>query len=377
MKIGILGGGQLGRMFLQEAANYPLQVKVLDPDAQAPCAHLCDEFVQGDFKEEATVFAFGQDCEAIGIEIEHVNVAALKRLQAQGKRIVPAPEVLEMIQDKGLQKQFYAAHGIPTAPFYLAANAAEIQTDALPLVQKTRTGGYDGKGVQIIRTLEEINNLWDVPSVIEQVCPIAKEIALILVLDGKGKMCRYPLVEMVFDPTLNLVDVVQMPAQVSATVEAQVEAIAQKLATAFASLGKGAGIFAVEMFVSDSGEVWVNETACRVHNSGHVSIEACPSSQFDQMLRLLADYPLGSTALLSPAAMINLIGGEGENGVAEMRELAAILQQEQVFLHWYGKSQVRSGRKMGHITLTAADMAQLSDKVSAIKSLDLDVRAKK
>lgn len=374
MKIGILGGGQLGRMFLQEAANYPLQVKILDPDPQAPCAHLCDEFVCGDFNDEATVFAFGQDCDAIGIEIEHVNVAALKRLQAQGKRIVPEPAVLEIIQDKGRQKVFYAEHGIPTAPFYLAANAADVDTQALPFVQKTRTGGYDGKGVQIIRNAADAAQLWDVPSVIESLCPIAKEIALIFVADGKGNVRTYPAAEMVFDPVLNLVDVVQMPAEISSEIAAQVDKICRQLAAAFA----GAGVFAVEMFVTQSGEVWVNETACRVHNSGHPSIEACPSSQFDQMLRLLADYPLGSTQLLSAAAMINLIGAEGEQGAAEMRDLSALLAQEQVYLHWYGKHQVRSGRKMGHITLTASDTAALKAKIAALKQeIHLEITAKK
>lgn len=374
MKIGILGGGQLGRMFLQEAANYPLQVKILDPDPQAPCAHLCDEFVCGDFNDEATVFAFGQDCDAIGIEIEHVNVAALKRLQAQGKRIVPEPAVLEIIQDKGRQKAFYAEHGIPTAPFYLAANAADIDTQALPFVQKTRTGGYDGKGVQIIRNAADAAQLWDVPSVIESLCPITKEIALIFVADGKGDVRTYPAAEMVFDPVLNLVDVVQMPAEISLEIAAQVDKICRQLAAAFA----GAGVFAVEMFVTQSGEVWVNETACRVHNSGHPSIEACPSSQFDQMLRLLADYPLGSTQLLSAAAMINLIGAEGEQGAAEMRDLPALLAQEQVYLHWYGKHQVRSGRKMGHITLTASDTAALKAKIAALKQeIHLEITAKK
>lgn len=374
MKIGILGGGQLGRMFLQEAANYPLQVKILDPDPQAPCAHLCDEFVCGDFNDEATVFAFGQDCDAIGIEIEHVNVAALKRLQAQGKRIIPEPAVLEIIQDKGRQKAFYAEHGIPTAPFYLAANAADIDTQALPFVQKTRTGGYDGKGVQIIRNAADAAQLWDVPSVIESLCPIAKEIALIFVADGKGDVRTYPAAEMVFDPVLNLVDVVQMPAEISPEIAAQVDKICRQSAAAFA----GAGVFAVEMFVTQSGEVWVNETACRVHNSGHPSIEACPSSQFDQMLRLLADYPLGSTQLLSAAAMINLIGAEGEQGAAEMRDLPALLAQEQVYLHWYGKHQVRSGRKMGHITLTASDTAALKTKIAALKQeIHLEITAKK
>lgn len=373
MKIGILGGGQLGRMFLQAAANYPVQIKILDPDPQAPCASLCADFVVGSFKDEETVLAFGQDCDAIGIEIEHVNVQALKRLQAQGKRVVPEPAVLEIIQDKGLQKQFYAKHNIPTAPFYLVENQSQIKVDELPFVQKTRTGGYDGKGVQVIYNAKALAALWDVPSVIEALCPIEKELALIFVADGKGKMKRYPVVEMVFEPKLNLVDVVQMPAQISQAVEAQIDKICQQLAQAFNS----AGVFAVEMFLTSTGEVWVNETACRVHNSGHLTIEACPSSQFDQMLRVLAEYPLGSTQLLASAAMINVIGADGAEGEAYMQDLSVLLAYERVFLHWYGKNQVRSGRKMGHITLTADSLEALSAQIKEIKQkVSLEVKAR-
>lgn len=371
MKIGILGGGQLGRMVLQEAANYPLVIKVLDPDAQAPCAHLCHEFVVGDFADEETVVAFGADCDAIGIEIEHVSVAGLRRLQAMGKRVIPDPEVLAMIQDKGAQKTFYADHGIPTVPFYLADNAAAVDTSRLPLVQKTRTGGYDGKGVQVIVNEEDVGKLWDVPSIVENLCPIDKEIAAIFASDGQGGYRLFPLVEMVFDPFLNLVDVVQMPAQLSPQVVAQAESICARLAGLF-----GAGLFAVEMFVNSEGEVWVNETACRVHNSGHVSIEACFSSQFDQMLRLLAGWPLGDSRAFAAAAMINLIGAEGQQGEAVMPGLHAVLAHGQAYVHWYGKSEVRPGRKMGHVTLTAPSVEALEASVAALRAQsDLRVMA--
>ena len=372
MKIGILGGGQLGRMLLQEAANYPLQTKVLDPDSEAPCAHLCDEFVVGDFADEETVVAFGADCDAIGIEIEHVSVAGLKRLQAMGKRIVPDPDVLAMIQDKGLQKAFYVEHGIPTAPFYLAGSAAEVDTSRLPLVQKTRTGGYDGKGVQVIVTAEDVGKLWDVPSIVEVFCPIAKEFAAIFASDGQGGVRMYPLVEMVFDPVLNLVDVVRMPAQLPPEVAQKAQAICARLADAFT----GAGLFAVEMFVSQAGDVWVNETACRVHNSGHVTIEACVSSQFDQMLRLLAGWPLGDSRAFAAAAMVNLIGYEGQSGQPVLPGLQDLLARPSVSLHWYGKREVRPGRKMGHITLTAADADVLHVALETIRdNADLRVMA--
>lgn len=375
MKIGILGGGQLGRMFLQAAINYPAQTKVLDPQANAACAHLCDEFVVGDFADEETVYQFGQDCDAIGIEIEHVNVNALKRLQAEGKHVVPSPEVLMMIQDKGLQKQFYHQYGIPTAPFYLIDGKHQLDLARIPLpfVQKTRIGGYDGKGVQVIKTEAELENLWDVPSVIEALCPIEKEIAVVVV-NGVQEQVQYPTVEMVFNPVLNLVDIVQLPAEIDDKIQAQVERICRQLSEAFQSVG----LFAIEMFVSTQGEVWVNETACRVHNSGHLTIEACYSSQFDQMWRLLAKQPLGNPKSHHAAAMVNLIGGEGENGRAVLTSLSDLLAQPDVFVHWYGKTEVRAGRKMGHITLTANDLTTLKHRLTNIQqSMSLTVSAEK
>lgn len=373
MKIGILGGGQLGRMFLQTAANYPHQTKVLDPQANASCAHLCDEFVIGSFADEDAVFAFGQDCDAIGIEIEHVSAAALAKLKAMGKRIVPDPDILTIIQDKGLQKQFYAEHGIPTADFYLIDCAAALDLNRIPLpfVQKTRTGGYDGKGVQVIESEEDLQKLWDVPSIIETLCPIAKEIASILVLNDGGQAV-YPPVEMVFNPILNLVDIVQMPAVLDSGAQAQIAGITAKLAAAFTA----PGLFAIEMFLTEDGQVLVNETACRVHNSGHLTIEACSSSQFDQMWRLLAGEPLGSTEPHCAAAMINLIGAENASGRAVFTDMSKLLAQPQTYLHWYGKTDVRPGRKMGHITLTASDLNSLKTAVDTLQNtISLTVEA--
>lgn len=364
MKIGILGGGQLGRMFLQAAISYPYQTKVLDPSPEAPCAHLCDEFVVGDFADEQTVLDFAADCDVVGIEIEHVSVTALRQLQAQGKRVIPSPDALAMIQDKGLQKQFYADHDIPTAPFYLIENAAQVDLAKIPLpfVQKTRTGGYDGRGVQIIDSESELAKLWDVPSVIEACCPIEKEIAALVVVDKRGDFVTYPLVEMVFDPLLNLVDVVEMPAELSEAVRAQAEVIVHKLAGVMNS----PGVFAVELFVSEDQQVWVNETASRVHNSGHLTIEACSCSQFDQMWRVLADTPLAAANTRRCAAMVNLIGGEG-SGEALLPDLDKLLAMPEVYVHWYGKSETRPGRKMGHVTILAESAAELDRRVEEVK----------
>ena len=365
MKLAILGGGQLGKMFLQEATDYPMPVAVLDPDPRAPCAAMTGLFKQGDFNDKQTVLNFAQDATAVGIEIEHVSVEALEELEAAGKRVIPAPRVLRIIQDKGLQKQFYADHGLPTAPFYLAETRADIDPERIPLpfVQKTRTGGYDGKGVQVIVSEEDLHKLWDTPSVIEALCPIAHEIAVIVAADGAGNTVAYPVAEMVFDNVLNLVDYVQMPSFLSAKVREQAQQLAQRLVQAF----DAPGLYAVEMFVTKDGELWINETAPRVHNSGHLTIEACANSQYEQMWRLLAGMPLASVQQYRPAAMINLIGAYGHSGSALLEGLDAVLALDETYIHWYGKAETRPGRKMGHITVLADHEPALKAKIDQIR----------
>ena len=365
MKLAILGGGQLGKMFLQEAADYPMPVAVLDPDPRAPCAALTGLFKTGDYRDKQTVLDFAKDADAVGIEIEHVSVEALEALEEAGKRVIPAPRVLRLIQDKGLQKQFYADHGLPTAPFYLASGLADIDPERIPLpfVQKTRTGGYDGKGVQVIVSEEDLHKLWDTPSVIEALCPIAHEIAVIVAADGAGNTVAYPVAEMVFDNVLNLVDYVQMPSFLNAKVRDKAQQLAQQLVQAFAA----PGLYAVEMFVTKDGDIWINETAPRVHNSGHLTIEACANSQFEQMWRLLANMPLGSVQQYRPAAMINLIGAYGHSGPALLEGLDAVLALDETYIHWYGKAETRPGRKMGHITVLADHEPALKAKIDKIR----------
>ena len=367
MKIGILGGGQLGRMFLQAAANYPCVTKVLDPQARAPCASLCDEFVVGSFADADTVAAFGADCDVITSEIEQVSVAGVRRLEAGGKKVIPDSRILALIQDKGCQKRFYAEHAIPSAPFYLIDGRADLDLTKIPppFVQKTRRGGYDGKGVQVIEDEAALADVWEVPSVIEALCPVAKEIAALVVVAQDGDKALYPLVEMVFDPRLHLVDVVKMPAALDHSLEKKARALVLRLADAFAA----PGLYAVELFVTRDRALWVNETACRVHNSGHLTIEACPSSQFDQMWRVLAGMPLGATHNHSLAAMVNLLGEDGEGGSATVRGLSELLARENVFVHWYGKHESRPGRKMGHVTVLGEDQATLCEGIDTIKSI--------
>lgn len=373
MKIGILGGGQLGRMFLQAATNYPCSVSILDPAADAPASGMAQHFVQGDFNDEQTVLDFAADLDVVGIEIEHVSVAALRKLKEQGKRVVPEPRVLEMIQDKGTQKRFYADRGIATKDFYLIQGRDELDLEriALPFVQKARTGGYDGKGVQVIRSEADLDKVWDTPSVIEAMCDIAKEVAVFVATDGVGDVVCYPVVEMLFNDELNLVDVVKAPATIKDHQREKIVALAEDTVMAMAS----PGVFAVEMFIDTDGEIWVNETAPRVHNSAHLTIEACPSSQFDQMWRILANQPLGTLQLYRPAAMVNLIGAEGEEGEAMMPHLESLLGMDEVSVHWYGKSQTRPGRKMGHVTVLAASEDALMRKVEKIKTY-AEVRAR-
>ena len=365
MKLAILGGGQLGKMFLQEATDYPMPVAVLDPDPRAPCAAMTGLFKQGDFNDKQTVLNFAQDATAVGIEIEHVSVEALEELEAAGKRVIPAPRVLRIIQDKGLQKQFYADHKLPTAPFYLADSLADVDLERIPLpfVQKNRTGGYDGKGVQVIVTEEDLPKLRDVPSVIETLCPIAHEIAVIVAADDDGKTIVYPVVEMIFDKVLNLVDYVQMPTFLNADIRKRAQALAVELVQAFGA----AGLYAVEMFVTQSGEIWINETAPRVHNSGHLTIEACANSQFEQMWRLLAGMPLASVQQYRLAAMVNLIGAYGHSGPAVLEGLDEVLALDETFIHWYGKAETRPGRKMGHITVLADHEPALKAKIDKIR----------
>lgn len=357
MKIGILGGGQLGRMFLQAASNYPNEISILDPDSAAPCRGLVRNFFQGNLQDYFTVMNFGRGLDVIGIEIEHVNVNALLDLERQGKRVIPSPAVLKTIQDKGLQKKFYLNQGIASAPFALFdGEALPERRPKFPLIQKTRTGGYDGKGVQLVR---KVKDLWPVPSLLEELCPIDKELAVIVVQNERDCRC-YDTVEMLFDERLNLVDSVQMPAQLAPDLNRRAQQLARATAAAFAA----PGIYAVEMFLTTGGQLLVNETACRVHNSGHLTIEACASSQFDQMYRLLAGLPLGAVARSHCAMMLNLVGEP-----ADRLNLDKLLAEEQLHLHWYGKSEARPGRKMGHITLLAPDLTKLQARAKKIKEL--------
>lgn len=351
-------------MFLENALRYNVEVHVLDPDAECPCAGLATRFVQGRFDDTATVIDFARSADVVGIEIEHVSVEALEILKAQGKTVIPDPDVLRTIKDKGLQKEFYRMHGIPTEEFALLEDKSHVaeHTHLLPAFLKSRTGGYDGKGVMPIGSLDEVAGAFVGPCVLEKRTDIVLELAVMVVRSAKGAYAIYDPVEMVFDPRFNLVDHLRAPARIPATTEAAAKQLALQVAEAFGA----PGIYAVEMFLTKSGQLLVNETAPRAHNSGHHTIEACMSSQFDQILRLYMGWPLGDTALRGHAAMINLVG-EGGTGPVEVKGLDDVLHVPGTFLHLYGKKETRSGRKMGHVTVVAGSDAALDQAIAVTK----------
>jgi len=366
--IGILGGGQLGRMLLQAAANYPVITHVLENDADCPAAHLCHHFTKGDIRDFDTVYAFGKNLDALTIEIENVNVEALEKLETEGIRIYPRPAVLKTIKNKILQKQYYQQHEIPTADFTITANLTELKAAApeyLPAVHKIGEGGYDGKGVQLLHTDKDLEKGFDAPAVLEKAVNIRKEIAQMVAIGDNGETALYPPVEMLFDPDLNLLDYQLCPAEIDEKTLWKIEAIALSVVKNF----KSPGLFAVELFLDKEGEVYVNETAPRVHNSGHHTIEAHYSSQFDMLWRVMLQYPLGNTDPILPSIMVNIIGAEGYSGDVKYEGLEEVLKIENAFVHLYGKSQTKPGRKMGHVTVISKEKQELLFQSNKIKRL--------
>lgn len=363
MKIGILGGGQLGRMFIQEALKYDDEFYVLDPTADCSCAYI-SRFTQGDFNDYQTVIDFGKDKDVLTIEIEHINADALADLEAQGVRVVPSASIIKTIQQKILQKQFYAENHIPSPDFQIIQKKSEANFP-LPFVQKLNTGGYDGKGVQVIRTEADLENLWDAPSVLESLVDIDKELSVIIAKNDRGDIKTFPVTEMVADPKLNLLDFNICPTQISNAVQQQIDEIAQK----FISAAQSAGLFAIELFLDKEGKVWVNETAPRLHNSGHQSQEGNSNSQFEQFYRVVKNLPLADTDFCGFSGMLNLVGEDGFTGKVKYEGLEDVLQLPQTYIHLYGKTETKPGRKMGHINVLANTREELMQKLISIKAM--------
>ncbi len=365
LKVGILGGGQLGRMLLQAAANYPVETYILENDNHCPAAYLCRHFVKGDIRDFDAVYNFGKGLDAITIEIENVNIDALDKLEAEGVKVYPKPAVLRTIKNKILQKQYYQTQGLPTAKFIITNNLSELknQQSFLPAVHKIAEGGYDGKGVQLLDIAADMDKGFNAPSVLEKQVKVKKEIAQIVAIDQNGKAAIYPPVEMVFNKDLNLLDYQLCPADIPQKTLWKIEAISMSVVRNFNS----AGLFAVELFVDESDSVLVNETAPRVHNSGHHTIEAHYSSQFDMLWRIMLGYPLGNTKPILPSIMVNVIGSEGHSGPVKYAGLNEVLQIDNAFVHLYGKVETKPGRKMGHITILSAEKQDLIHKANKIK----------
>lgn len=366
IKVGVLGGGQLGRMMIQSAIDFNLDIHVMDPDPNAPCKDISTSFRAGKITDYSEVIEFGKDKDLITIEIENVNTEALKALQAQGKKVFPQPEIIELIQNKLHQKQFYAQHNIPTAEFYEVKNGDEVKKhkDFLPFVNKLATGGYDGRGVEVIKSEADLEKAFDAPGFVEKMIDFDKELAVIVARNESGQMTTFPTVEIVFHPVHNLVEYLFSPAVIAQEIEEKAQALAKKVIEKLDMVG----LLAIEMFLTKEGELLVNEVAPRTHNSGHQTIEGNTTSQFEQHLRAILNWPLGNTSTVVPSAMVNVLGEEGFTGEAIYEGMDAILAKEGVHVHLYGKKLTKPFRKMGHVTVSSEDPEELKEKVKFVKS---------
>lgn len=371
LKLGIIAGGQLGKMLIQEASKWDLITYVLDNDENCPARSIASHYIKGNHLDFDAVYHFGKMVDLLTFEIENVNIEALKKLKSEGIRILPDPEILELIQDKGLQKQFYERNGIPTSPFkiYDKENAIieDIEKGVLkyPFVQKLRKGGYDGRGVTVLNEPVDLEKLLIGASIIEKKVEIAKEISVIVARNKKGEIKCYPVVEMLFDPTANLVDKLICPSSI--TVEQSEKAT--NFASEIIELLDMEGLLAVEFFVDSKGEIIVNEMAPRPHNSGHHTIESIITSQFEQHLRAILNFPLGSTKIKLPSVMINILGAEGHEGPVIYEGLTESMAIEGVKIHLYGKKTTKPYRKMGHVTVLSSSLECALKKAEKVKQL--------
>ena len=364
-KLGVLGGGQLGRMMIQSAIDFNLDVAVLDPDVNAPCKSIAFEFHSGSITDFDQVYQFGKNCDVITIEIENVNTEALIKLVSEGRKVYPQPDIIQMIQDKRKQKQFYQDNNIPTAPFILVENVQDVEKmkGFLPAVQKLGRAGYDGRGVQKLYSELDLTDAFDAPGLLEKLIDFEKELSVIVARNEKGDIEVYPVVELVFHPEYNLVEYLFSPAEISDDIEKKAKDVSVRL---IEKLGM-TGLLAVELFLTKEGEILVNEIAPRTHNSGHHTIESNYTSQFEQHIRSVLNLPLGSTQMKLPSAMVNLLGEEGYTGDARYEGITEVLAIPGVHVHLYGKKITKPFRKMGHVTIIDTDKQKLKEKAKFVK----------
>ncbi len=364
-KLGVLGGGQLGRMLFQSAIDFNLNVWIMDPDANAPCSQLATKFIQGSITDFESVYNFGKQCDLVTIEIENVNTEALQKLAGEGVKVFPQPQILQLIKDKRLQKDFYRQNNIPTAEYFLTDDRSDVakHVNFLPAIHKLGREGYDGRGVQRIADATELEKAFDAPGVLEKLVNFEKELSVIVARNLQGQVVTYPVVELVFHPEANLVEYLFAPASITNEAAEKARQIAIEVVEKLDMIG----LLAVEMFLEKDGNILVNEIAPRTHNSGHHTIESNFTSQFEQHLRAVLNLPLGATANKIPAAMVNLLGEEGHTGHARYEGLNKVLAVEGVHVHLYGKKITKPFRKMGHVTVIDHDMARLKEKALFIK----------
>lgn len=365
-KLGILGGGQLGKMLLSETQKFDIYTSVLDNSTTAPCAEICNKFVLGDLMDFDTVYKFGKKVDLLTIEIEHVNTDALLKLETEGLEVYPQPKMLKIIQHKGLQKDFFKNNNIPTAPYqrFFSKKELDISTLKIPFVWKSSQFGYDGNGVKIVKTLADWEVINDGEFIMETLIPFKNELAVIVARNKNGEVKTYPVVEMEFHPEVNQVEYVICPARISEKIAQKAQNIALQVSEAFEHIG----LLAVELFQTENDEILVNEVAPRTHNSGHYSIEASYTNQFEQHLRCILDLPLGNTANKVSGIMVNLVGEIGYTGNVVYENMKEILKLEGVTPHIYGKKQTRPFRKMGHVTVVNSNLSEARKIAEKVKN---------
>jgi len=365
-KLGVLGGGQLGKMLLTETQKFDIYTSVLDASVDAPCAQICNEFHLGSLLDFDTVYNFGKKVDLLTIEIEHVNIEALLKLEEQGLEIYPQPSVLQIIQHKGKQKDFFVENNIPTSPHkrFSSLELLKKETFQFPFVWKSAQFGYDGTGVKIVRNQNDINSLADTDCIVEDLIPFKNELAVIVARNKNGDIKTYPVVEMEFHPEANQVEYVICPARISDEVAQKARKIALKVAESFEHIG----LLAVELFQTEDDEIIVNEVAPRTHNSGHYSIEASYTSQFEQHLRSILNLPLGNTTSKVAGIMVNLVGEEGFSGEVVYKNMEEILKMDGVTPHIYGKKETRPFRKMGHVTIVNNNLTEARKIAEEVKN---------